>query len=318
MELVRGLHRLDLDRPRGPAGRRGCAVAIGNFDGVHLGHQALVRTARARAAELGVPAAVLTFDPYPREYFDPAGAPARLMRLREKCAVLRRLGIDQVVVARFDERLQCQAAPEFVERVLVRGLGVRHVVVGEGFRFAAGREGTVDLLRAAGLRHGFGVDALPPVLADGERVSSTRVRAALAAGDLGLARRLLGREYAMCGRVVGGQRLGRTLGYPTANLRLHRRRSPLGGILAVRVEGVADAPLAGVASLGTRPTVAGVEPLLEVHVFDFQGDLYGRRLGVHFVAKLRDEQKFESLDALVAQMHDDARRAREILAAEAA
>jgi riboflavin kinase/FMN adenylyltransferase len=319
MELVRGLHNLDAGTRAGtPAPSPGCAVAIGNFDGVHLGHQALIRTARARAAELGIASSVLTFEPYPREYFDAPNAPARLMRLREKCAALASLGVDRLVVARFDARLQTQRPAEFVERVLVRGLGARHVVVGEGFRYAARREGTVDTLREAGGRHGFGVDAVPAVTLDGERVSSTRVRAALAAGDLDAARRLLGRPFRLSGRVIGGERLGRTLGYPTANLRLHRERLPLQGIYAVRVGGIGPRARDAVASLGTRPTVAGVEPLLEVHVFDFDGDLYGCRLDVDFVAKLRDEEKFGSLDALVAQMDVDARRAREILAARAA
>jgi riboflavin kinase / FMN adenylyltransferase len=319
MELVRGLHNLGAGaRVVSPLRARGCAVAIGNFDGVHLGHQALIRTARARAAELGVASAVLTFEPYPREYFDPANAPARLMRLREKCAALASLGVDRTVVARFDARLQAQRATEFVEGVLVRGLGVRHVVVGDGFRFAVRREGSVETLREAGARHGFGVDAVPAVTLDGERVSSTRVRAALAGGEFDAARRLLGRPFRLSGRVIAGEKLGRTLGYPTANLRLHRERLPLQGICAVRVGGIGPRPRDGVASLGTRPTVAGVEPLLEVHVFDFDGDLYGRRLDVDFVAKLRDEERFASVDALVDQMHVDARRAREILAARAA
>lgn len=319
MELVRGLHNLDSDPPSDEgSATRGCAVAIGNFDGVHLGHQALIRTARARAKESGLAAAVLTFEPYPREYFDRANAPARLMRLREKCAVLAALGVDRLVVARFDARLQVLRAQEFIERVLVRLLGVRHVVVGEGFRFAARREGDVDTLRAAGATLGFGVDAVPAVLLEGERVSSTRVRTALAAGDLELVRRLLGRPYRLSGRVIEGARLGRTLGYPTANVRLLRERLPLQGIYAVQVEGIGSRPRDGVVSLGTRPTVGGVEPLLEVHVFDFDGDLYGQRLEVDFVAKLRDEERFGSLDALVAQMHRDARRAREILAARAA
>jgi riboflavin kinase/FMN adenylyltransferase len=319
LELVRGLPNLIGSRRLRDGGVPcGCAVAIGNFDGVHLGHQSLIRTARARAAELGVRSAVLTFEPYPREFFDAASAPPRLMRLREKYAAIGALGIDALVVARFDARLQCQRATEFVERVLVDGLGARHVVVGEGFRFATRREGTVETLREAGSRAGFGVDAVPSVTLDGERVSSTRVREALAAGRLDLARRLLGREFRLSGRVIAGQRLGRTLGYPTANLRLHRTKLPLSGIFAVRVGGIGRRALDGVASLGTRPTVDGVEPLLEVHVFDFAGDLYGRRIDVEFVAKLRDEAKFESLDALVVQMHDDARRAREILAARAA
>jgi len=311
MELVRGLHNATGDA-------RGLAVAIGNFDGVHLGHQALVRVVRARAAACGARAAVLTFEPHPREFLDPQGAPARLMRIAEKCSALAALGIERLHVVRFDAHLQRQDPQQFVAQVLCDGLGAREVVVGEGFRFGSGRAGTVETLRAAATARGCGVTVVPSVLADGARVSSTRVRDALVAGDLALARGLLGRDYSLCGRVIAGERLGRQLGYATANLRLHRRRLPLGGIFAVRVRGVDAGPArAGVASLGTRPTVGGVEPLLEVHVFDFAGDLYGRRLEVEFVAKLRDEARFDTLEALTAQMDRDAARARAILAARA-
>ncbi len=312
MHLFRGLRNCKADG-------RGMAVAIGNFDGVHLGHQALVRAARERASATGARLAVLTFEPHPREYFDPAAAPPRLMRLGEKCAALDALGVERLVVMRFDAHLQQLSAEGFVEQVLCRGLDARHVVVGDGFRFGCRRAGTIETLTAAGARAGFEVVALPSVTADAARVSSTRVRAALGAGDLAGAERLLGRPYAMSGRVIYGQQLGRRLGYPTANLRLHRRATPLGGVFAVEVRGIDGRPAtAAVASLGTRPTVGGGETLLEVHVFDFDGDLYGRRLSVDFVAKLRDEEKFPSLDALVAQMHADATRAREILAARAA
>lgn len=314
MELLRGLH--DLQRRTARDAVRS-AVAIGNFDGVHLGHQALVRRARELAAAAGARSTVLTFEPHPREYFAPAEAPPRLMRLREKYDALAALGVERLCVVRFDEALQRMHAAEFVDAVLARGLGARHVVVGEGFRFAARREGSVETLRTAGGSHGFETHVVAAVTVDGVRVSSTRVREALAAGDLELAKRLLGRHYRMSGRVIRGQQLGRTLGYATANMRLHRPKLPLSGIFAVRVAG-AGAACTGVASLGTRPTVNGVEPLLETHVFDFAGDLYGRRLDVDFVAKLRDETKFDSLDALVAQMHLDARQAREILAARAA
>ncbi len=312
MHLFRGLRNLRTDG-------RGVAVAIGNFDGVHLGHQALVRAAGERARAGGAHLAVLTFEPHPREFFDPAAAPPRLMRLGEKCAALADLGVERLVVLRFDAGLQRLTPEAFIAEVLERGLDARHVVVGDGFRFGCRRAGTVETLLAAGPRAGFVVVAVPSVIAGGERVSSTRVRAALGAGELDDAARLLGRRYAMGGRVIYGQALGRSLGFPTANLRLHRRAAPLGGIFAVRVRGLEGRPgAAAVASLGTRPTVGGGETLLEVHVFDFDGDLYGRRLQVDFVAKLRDEQKFPSLDALVAQMHADAARARAILAARAA
>jgi riboflavin kinase/FMN adenylyltransferase len=312
MHLFRGLTNCKADR-------RGVAVAIGNFDGVHLGHQALVRAAGECTGASGARLAVLTFEPHPREYFDPAAAPPRLMRLGEKCAALDALGVERLVVLRFDARLQHLSPEAFVEQALCRGLGARHVVVGEGFRFGCRRLGTVETLATLGARAGFEVVVVPSVTADGVRVSSTRVREALGAGNLAAAARLLGRPYAMSGRVIYGRQLGRRLGYPTANLRLHRRSAPLGGVFAVEVRGIDGRPAASaVASLGTRPTVGGGETLLEVHVFDFDGDLYGRRLSVDFVAKLRDEEKFSSLDLLVAQMHADAARAREILAARAA
>lgn len=312
MHLFRGLRNCKADG-------RGMAVAIGNFDGVHLGHQALVRAARERSLASGARLAVLTFEPHPREYFDPGTAPPRLMRLGEKCVALDALGVERLVVLRFDAHLQHLSPEDFVEQALRQGLGARYVVVGEGFRFGCRRAGTIETLAAAGARAGFEVVVVPSVTADGARVSSTRVRDALGAGNLAGAARLLGRPYAMSGRVIYGQQLGRRLGYATANLRLHRRAAPLGGVFAVEVRGIdGRAAAAAVASLGNRPTVGGGETLLEVHVFDFDGDLYGRRLSVDFVAKLRDEAKFPSLDALVTQMHADAARAREILAARAA
>jgi len=308
MQIIRGLSRA---RPPGP----GVAVTIGNFDGVHLGHRAILGRLQQRADELALETAVLTFEPNPREYLDPANAPARLMRLRDKAAALAALGIDQLVLLRFDERLRALTAEEFIEQVLVEALAARHVVIGAGFRFGRGRTGTVELLAEHGRRAGFSVDAVAPVGQAGERVSSTRVRAALAAGDLVTVRRLLGRDFSMSGRVIGGRQLGRTLGYATANMRLHRRVTPLSGVFAVRVRGLGGEPWPGVASLGTRPTLGGGELLLETHLFDFSGDLYGRYLEVDFVAQLREELKFPDLDTLLARMHEDAREARRLLAA---
>jgi riboflavin kinase / FMN adenylyltransferase len=306
MELVRGLHNL---RER----HRGGVVTIGNYDGVHRGHQQMLATVRQRACELGVPATVVTFEPTPREYFEGAAAPARLMRLREKVEALPLYGVDRVVVLRFDLRMQGMAAPEFVDRLLVRGLGARHIVIGHDFQFARRREGTVATLREAGARHGFAVEEIDQFLVDGERVSSSLVREALGRGDLVRAERLLGRPYRMAGRVRRGQQLGRKLGYPTANLALHRKVVPLWGIFAVRVSGAGLVNHPAVVSLGTRPTINGTDPLLEVHAFDFDGDLYGRYLDVDFVQRLRDEKRFESLDALVEQMHRDAAQARQVL-----
>jgi riboflavin kinase/FMN adenylyltransferase len=306
MELIRGMHNL---RER----HRGCVATIGNFDGVHLGHQHMIAAVRARASELGLPAAVLTFEPTPREYFEGPAAPSRLTRLREKLEALALYGVDRVVVVRFDRRLQAMGADEFVERLLVYGLGVRHLVIGHDFQFARRREGNVGTLRAAGARRGFTVEEVDQFLVDGERVSSSLVRDALVRGDLDRATQLLGRPYRMAGRVRLGRKLGRKLGFPTANLALHRKVVPLWGIFAVRATGAGLADHPAVASLGTRPTVDGTDPLLEVHLFDFDGNLYRRYLDVDFIARLRDERKFESLDALVAQMHRDAAAARRAL-----
>ena len=306
MELVRGLHNL---RER----HRGSVVTIGNYDGVHRGHQHMLAAVRGHAKRLGVPATVITFEPTPREFFEGGTAPSRLMRLREKVEALPLYGVDRMVVLRFDRRMQGMGAQEFVERLLVQGLGVRHMVVGHDFHFARRREGTIATLRDAGARHGFEVEEVGQFLVDGERVSSSLVREALGRGDLARAEQLLGRPYRMAGRVRRGQQLGRKLGYPTANLALHRKVVPLWGIFAVRVSGAGLVDHPAVVSLGTRPTINGTDPLLEVHVLDWEGDLYGRFLDVDFVQRLRDEKRFESLDALVAQMHRDAAQARAVL-----
>ncbi len=292
---------------------RGCVATIGNFDGVHRGHQHMIGVLRAKAAALGVPATVITFEPTPREYFEGRSAPSRLARLREKLAALGGYGVDRVVVLRFDDRMRGMGAREFVDRLLVEALAVRHLVVGHDFHFARRREGTVATLRAAGEAHGFTVEEIGQFLVGGERVSSSLVREALNRGELARATRLLGRPYRMAGRVRLGQRLGRTLGFPTANLALHRKVVPLWGIFAVRASGAGLVDHPAVASLGTRPTVNGTDPLLEVHLFDWDGSLYGRYLDVDFVERLRDEQRFESVDALVAQMHRDAAAARRVL-----
>ena len=249
----------------------------------------MIHVLKERAAEFRCPAAVLVFEPSSKEFIDPAGAPPRLTRWREKFLALEALGVDRLVTLRFDDAIRAMSPKCFVEQLIVAGLGVRHMVVGDDFRYGARAEGTIDSLRAAGQYHGFGVEQIAPVIWDGVRVSSTAVRERLLCGDCAGAARLLGRPYRMLGRVVYGEALGRTLGFPTANLRLMRKKSPIWGILAVRVYGIGAAPLDGVASLGTRPTVNGIEPLLEVHVFDFDGDLYGRPIEVEFVAKLRDE-----------------------------
>ena len=305
MELIRGLVNLH-ER------QRGCVVTIGTYDGIHLGHQALLRRLKEHAAKLGLPTVVLTFEPTPREYLTPEAPPARLTSLRERWRIFSRMDLDGLLLLRFGECLRNLTGEAFAG-LLAKDVGARAVVVGHDFRFGRNGEATAPMLADVGKRLGFTVDVVPPVMCDGERVSSSRVRDALWRGDFALAHRWLGRPYTMRGRVVHGQRLGRDLGFPTANLRIERRRSPLNGIFAVRVHGIEATPLRGVASLGTRPTVGGVHTLLEVHVFDFSADLYGREIEVEFVAKLRDEEYFPTLDALVEQIHRDAAQARRIL-----
>jgi len=321
MKVARGFHNLRKAAGRAADGRptdrrpadSGCVLTVGNYDGVHLGHQQMIRVLKERAAELGCASTVLVFEPSSKEFIDPAGAPPRLTRWREKYLALAALGVDRLVTLRFDDEIRAMSPQCFVEQLLVADLNVRHLVVGNDFRYGAKAEGTIHKLRAAGETHGFGVDQVDAFIVDGVRVSSTAIRERLEQGDCAGAARLLGRRYSMIGRVAHGERLGRTLGFPTANLRLMRRKSPLWGILAVRVHGIDVQPLDGVASLGTRPTVNGVEPLLEVHVFDFQGDLYGRAIEVEFIAKLRDEFKFDSVELMQVQMQVDAAQARDLL-----
>ena len=292
---------------------QGSVACIGAFDGLHLGHRALVGRAVARARELGVPAVALGFEPLPRELFANGAKPPRLMLPHAKLAGLCALGCDRVGLLRFNRRLAAMPAEDFVRNVLVGRLAVREVWVGPQFRFGKGRGGDIDLLQAMGREAGFSAHAIAPVLVDGERVSSTRIRGALVEGHFDAAARLLGRPYSVGGRVVHGRQLGRTLGYPTANLRFGNKTPALRGIYATLVHGVSDAPWPSVSSFGTRPTVFGTEPLLEAHLFDFDGDLYGRRIEVEFVARLRAEEKFPDLPSLVAQMRRDDAQARAIL-----
>jgi riboflavin kinase/FMN adenylyltransferase len=306
MELVRGSHNIS------NAGR-GCVLTVGNYDGVHLGHQRMIGVLKARAAELRCPATVLVFEPSSKEFIDPEGAPPRLTRWREKVVALSAQGVERLVTLRFDDQMRAMTPQCFVDELIVTRLGTRHLVVGDDFRYGSNAGGTIESLRAAGQARGFGVEQIAPFVLDTVRVSSTAVRERLERGDCSGAARLLGRRYRMMGRVVRGAELGRTLGFPTANLRLMRRKSPLWGVFAVRVFGVEPRPLPAVASLGTRPTVNGSEPLLEVYVFDFAGDLYGRPIEVEFIVKLRDEVRFGSIDAMVEQMKIDAAQARELL-----
>ncbi|WP_297833373.1 bifunctional riboflavin kinase/FAD synthetase [Thermomonas sp.] len=292
---------------------QGSVVCIGAFDGLHLGHRALVGRAVARARTLGVPAVALGFEPLPRELFARGEKPPRLMLAHDKIDGLRALGVEGIGLLRFNRALAAMEAADFVHETLVGRLAAREVWVGPGFRFGHARGGDLALLQAQGAQSGFRAEAIEPVLDGGERISSTRIRAALVTGEFATVARLLGRPYAIGGRVVRGRQLGRTLGYPTANLRFGGKTPALRGIYATWVHGVGDAPRPSVSSFGTRPTVDGVEPLLEAHLFDFEGDLYGRRIAVEFVTHLRDEEKFPDLDALTAQMQRDDAQARALL-----
>jgi riboflavin kinase/FMN adenylyltransferase len=304
VQVFRGLpDRADRHRP--------IALTIGNFDGVHRGHQAMLGRLSEAAEDLVLPSAVLTFDPHPREFFAPGAAPPRLSTLRSKLEQFAAHGIAEVHVARFNAPLAALPAERFIDDVLVSRLGTRWVLVGDDFRFGRGRSGDLALLRRAATT--FSVEAMPTVIVDGERASSTAIRAALAAGELDHAARLLGRPYAIGGKVVHGDKLGRSLGFPTANIVL-RHPPPLPGVFAVRVHGL-GAPRSGAASLGERPTVkAGAKPLLEVFVFDFDEAVYGRRVVVEFLRKLRDEERYADLDTLTRQIRADVEQAREYFA----
>ena len=286
-------------------------LAIGNFDGIHLGHAALLQRLTAVAAERAHVPAVLTFEPHPREFFAPASAPARLTTLREKLELLAAAGVAQTMVCPFNAAFAALEAEAFIDEVLVGALQVRHVIVGDDFRFGRGRRGDLAMLQQAGAARGFTDEALASVLQAGERVSSSGVRRALAAGDMAHAARLLGRPYVIDGQVKRGDQIGRQLGFATANLRIKHDPLPMTGVFAVEVDGVADRPWPGVANLGIRPTVGGVRPLLEVHLFDFDRDIYGAHIRVRFLLKLRDERRFSGLDALKAQIAADAAAARE-------
>ena len=291
----------------------GSVVTVGNFDGLHRGHLALVERCRALAKN-GERVAVVTFEPLPAAFFNAKKAPGRLNTIYRKLAILHSLGVDITWLIRFDEQFASLSARDFARKVLVQGLNAKNVVVGHDFHFGRGKEGNFETLRELGNEFGFDEEIVPPVTVDGVRVSSSGVRDRLNAGDFDGAAHWLGRPFRMGGHVVFGQALGRKLGYPTANLRIRSAPSPLTGVLATwaRINGGPWLP--SVANLGRRPAVGGKEPLLEVHFFDFDEDIYGERLDVQFVAKLRDELHFDSLDALVEQMKKDDKAAREILA----
>ena len=313
MRLIRGIHNLRPDD-------RGCVATIGTFDGVHLGHRAVFQRLLGHGRALGLPATVITFEPQPLEFFTPDHAPARLTRLREKLQAIRKYGIARVMLLEFGSRLASTEAAAFARHLLLEGLGVRYLLVGDDFRFGRGRTGDYELLRTIGTQAGdagFAVENLHTITHGEERISSTRVREALYRGDLEQAERLLGRPYRIQGRVGHGDRRGRTIGFPTANVDLHRRVSPLHGVFAVQVRGLDAGPRPGVANVGTRPTVGGQGYRLEVHLFDFDQEIYGRHLEVEFRLKLRDERRFGSFEELRRQIARDAAAAREYLAGPA-
>ncbi|HMI36796.1 MAG TPA: bifunctional riboflavin kinase/FAD synthetase [Steroidobacteraceae bacterium] len=303
LQLVRGT-------PRGA--QSPCVVTIGAFDGLHVGHQALIARTLARARESQVPSVLLSFEPMPREFLSPKDPPARLTNLRERWRLLEHSGLDRLQVLTFNDRLRSLSGRDFME--LLHALGARAVIVGHDFRFGRGAEASAEWFAAESSRYGYEVEVVAAVPVGDERASSGLVRTALAANDLPRAAAMLGRAYTMRGRVAHGNQLGRKLGFPTANLPLHRRRAPLAGIYATRVSGAGCTSWPSVGSLGTRPMVGGVVPILEVHLFDFDRDIYDQELEVEFVAHLREERRFESLDAMVVQMHRDAAEARAILA----
>jgi len=308
MRVFRGLPNAESRRP--------CALTIGNFDGVHRGHRALLEKLSTAAARLKVETAVMTFEPHPREYFaqisgDESRAPRRIANLRDKLQSLSDCGVDRVIVEHFNGSFAAQPAERFIKDILVDGLHVKWLIVGDDFRFGAKRLGDLAMLQSAGQRLGFEVVALPTVTHNDTRISSSAVRAALLAGDLDQTRELLGHPYAISGHVLHGRKLGRSIGFPTLNLRIAHRRPALSGIFVVKVHGLADHALPAVASLGVRPTVEdNGRVLLEVHLFDFAADCYGKLIHVEFLKKLRDEEKYDDLQSLTQAIETDARNAR--------
>jgi riboflavin kinase/FMN adenylyltransferase len=303
MQIIRGFYNLKPEH-------HGCVATIGNFDGVHLGHQAVLGQLAEKADELTLPLVVVTFEPQPQEYFRPQESPPRLTRFREKVQALRRYAVDRVLVLRFNQTFSQQSPDEFIQNLLVNGLGVKYLVIGDDFRFGKDRAGDFAMLQAAGHAHGFEVVNMHTFIQNGERVSSTRVREALGKGDLNEAEKLLGRTYRMSGRVAHGDKRGRTIGFPTANIFLHRKAIPLRGVFVIQLYGIAGEPVPGVANLGTRPTVDGMRTLLEVHLFNFDRDIYGCHVHVDFLLKLRDEKRFDSFDKLKEQILVDVDKAK--------
>ena len=303
MQLIRGIHNIQKQH-------HGCVLTIGNFDGVHLGHQAVLQQVSIKAKALGLPSVVMTFEPQPMEVFAKQNAPARLTRLRDKFVQLSKLDIDRLLCINFNPQFASWEAEAFIRDLLVERLGVKFLVIGDDFCFGKQRKGNFALLQEAGKQYGFEVVSTESFCLSSQRVSSTAIREALAENDLARAKEMLGRDYSIAGRVSHGRKLGRTIGFPTANIPLKRCVSPVSGVYVVRVNDFYGQTLGGVANVGQRPTVNGVRQQLEVHFFDYQGNLYGQQLEVSLLHKLRDEQKFASFDALKQQIELDAEAAR--------
>ncbi len=307
MELIRGQHNIQLRH-------FGCVATIGNFDGIHLGHQAIIGQLERIGNQTDLPTLLITFEPKPREFFAGGKAPARLTRFREKMRILMNTSLQRVLCLRFSQSLANLHPQQFVETLLVEKLGIRKIIVGDDFRFGRNATGDVDFLRNAGIRYGFEVIQRATYCVNSKRVSSSWIRDALAKGNMELAAILLGHPYSMHGRVAQGDRIGRTIGFATANIRLRRLVSPLSGVYAVQVHGIVEHPLPGLANVGARPTVSGSRNQLEVHILDFDGDIYGRHVEVDFLHHLRSEQQFESLQALRSQIQRDAQVTRRFFA----
>ena len=310
MELIRGINNIL------PA-HHGCVLTIGNFDGVHRGHAEVISKLVKKARQLNVPATLMTFEPQPQEMFRGDSAPARLSTLRDKIVLLEELGIDRLVCINFNAKFAEMSAEDFIEKLLVQALGVKYLVVGDDFCFGKERMGNFDMLRSSGEKHQFAVVSTQSFILGDKRVSSTEIRELLAKGQMEQARRLLGHPFTLCGRVAHGEEIGRTIGFPTANIALKRQVSPVRGVFAVRLYWDNSDVYDGVANVGFRPTVNGQKCQLEVHIFDFDGDLYGRNIEVELVAKIRDEQPFQSLEALKKQINNDANKAKDLLGCDA-
>ncbi len=310
MRLIKGV-------PPSSVFKNGCVLTIGNFDGVHLGHKAVIEKLAERGKTLGLPVVVMIFEPQPMEYFLRSNAPARLTRLREKINQLAKLPVDDLVIVRFNKQLSDSDAEQFIEQALVKGLNVKHLVIGDDFRFGKDRRGGFAMLKDKGKACGFEVEDTGSLQVHGQRVSSTLIRNALAAGDLQRAEAMLGYPYSVCGRVIHGNKRGRTIGYPTANISLSRKNAPISGVFVATVTGIDGLAIEGVANVGVRPTVDGSNKVvLEVHLFDFKKDIYGYHVTVHFVQRIRAERRFQTVDELKEQIENDVAEAKKIFATQ--